>query len=286
MPTYGAAENGYHNLWDRAQLRERDVSAAKVAAERIIADKVEFEAVEKSTGVPWQWVGVVFLRESNLNMHGAFANGDPIIGTGRKTTHVPAGRGPFSTWAASAIDEINRRKLQFIGPNGWSVERMLFEAEAYNGWGYLGKCNSPYVWSWTTEYGPPESSGGKYVRDGVFNAGTVDTQPGVAAILKEMAKLDQPTEQLVAKRESTPPHPDVINGAVSNANAGRRHAAVGAGAAVTTGVASVTHTAIAKPVTPILETPMAVVMMGGGLTIAIVLVMLNIRTGNLLKARW
>lgn len=283
MPTYAAAENGYHNLWDRAKLRSLRETAAKTAADRIIADKAAFEAVQTATGVPWQWIGAVFMRESNLNMHGAFANGDPIIGTGRKTTHVPAGRGPFPTWAASAIDEIQRRKLQ--GVNNWSIERMLFEAEAYNGWGYLGKCNSPYVWSWTTEYGPPESQGGKYVRDGVFNAGTVDTQPGVAAIWKEMAAIDNQTNQLIARREEAP-DPKVIKQAASQANAGRRHAAVGAGAAAATGASAAAHTAAVQPAVPILETPMALTMMGGGLTIMIVLVALNVRTGNLLKARW
>ena len=51
----------------------------------------------------------------------------------------------------------------------WSVERMLYECEKYNGWGYLKRGPSPYLWSWTNIY-----RGGKYVEDGVYSASAWD----------------------------------------------------------------------------------------------------------------
>jgi hypothetical protein len=67
----------------------------------------------------------------------------------------------------------------------WTLERILYEIEKYNGWGYLGKCNSPYLWSWTNQY-----SGGKYVADHVFSRTAFDVQAGCVAILKALAEFD------------------------------------------------------------------------------------------------
>lgn len=285
MPAYTTAEQGYFNLWNKADVRPNRISAAKSIAERILAMKSTFYAVEQATGVPWQWVGAILSRESGLSLKGAFANGDPIIGTGKRTKHVPAGRGPFSTWAASAIDEINRRGLSRIGRANWSVERMLFEAEAYNGWGYLGKCNSPYDWSFTTEYGPPEQRGGKFIADGVWNSGTLDSQCGVAAIWKELALLDADTAVLINQREPVG-HPTVIANATKQANAGKRKVGAGAAVAGTAGAANTVHNTSTAPPEHFLSTPAGIIAMGFGLTIVVIVTVMSIKTGNLLKARW
>src|SRR6516225_9299775 len=54
-----------------------------------------------------------------------------------------------------------------------------------DGWGYLKRGNSPYLWSWTSEY-----HGGKYVRDGVYDANHWDAQAGCVALLKALAALE------------------------------------------------------------------------------------------------
>lgn len=52
-------------------------------------------------------------------------------------------------------------------------------AERYNGLGYYNKDKiSPYVYSGTSIY-----TGGKYVRDGVYDANVVDKQPGVYILI-------------------------------------------------------------------------------------------------------
>ena len=58
--------------------------------------------------------------------------------------------------------------------------------ERYNGLGYASRgAPSPYIWSGTDQY-----KAGKYVRDGVYDPNHVDTQPGCAALIKEMQRLD------------------------------------------------------------------------------------------------
>src|SRR5205085_2693578 len=66
----------------------------------------------------------------------------------------------------------------------WTIELALYWAERYNGQGYFGKGNSPYLWSWTTLY-----SAGKYVADGQYSPSFVDPQAGVAAIFKALETM-------------------------------------------------------------------------------------------------
>jgi hypothetical protein len=119
------------------------------------------------------------MRESSCNFAGVLHNGEHIIGTGRKTTLVPKGRGPFSSWSDAAIDAIKLHGLHKI--TDWSIERLLYEAERFNGWGYQPRGPSPYVWSGTNWY-----KAGKYIADGVYSATHIDTQLGVAIIWKQL----------------------------------------------------------------------------------------------------
>jgi lysozyme family protein len=171
-PTPAETAAGYRKLWASATVLPGKHAAAANIAAKIIANRAPYEAVEKKTRVPWFMVGVLH-------------NGEKIIGSGRKTTLVPAGRGPFSTWEAAAIDALTMPPHSLDRVPAWTIERILYEIEKYNGWGYLGKCNSPYLWSWTNEY-----SGGKYVADHVFSRTAFDVQAGCVAILKALAELD------------------------------------------------------------------------------------------------
>jgi lysozyme family protein len=84
---------------------------------------------------------------------------------------VPAGRPlaghPPFTWEESAIDALMMLDLHTW--RDWSPAGTAYVWEAYNGFGYRlfhPQVNSPYLWSFTTAYGPPESKGGKYIGDG------------------------------------------------------------------------------------------------------------------------
>lgn len=185
MLTFEMVERGYANMWQHATVKADKVGAATGIARKIIANKDKYEAVEAKTGVPWFMIGPIHNRESSLSFTGVLHNGDKIIGTGQRTTHVPKGRGPFATWSDSAIDALTMPPHQLQKITNWSIARILYETERYNGFGYFGKINSPYVWSFTSE-----QQRGKYVADGRFDPKAMDTQAGCAAILKALVELD------------------------------------------------------------------------------------------------
>jgi lysozyme family protein len=92
---------------------------------------------------------------------------------GRKTKLVPAGRGPFATWEDAATDALKLKGLHKI--TDWSIERMGYEGERFNGLGYVGKgVNSAYLWAGSTL-----EQSGKYVADHVWNKSFDDPQIGV-----------------------------------------------------------------------------------------------------------
>ena len=100
---------GYENLWAKMSIRPEKRAGFERYARLIASGKTQYEEVEKATGVPWWFVGIVHLRESNCNFRTALHNGDPLFskdGTPLKTVHVPAGRGPFGSWADAAIDAL------------------------------------------------------------------------------------------------------------------------------------------------------------------------------------
>src|SRR4029077_18758554 len=91
---------------------------------------------------------------------------------------------PVFTWAESAIDALCLKGLQNVGANAWSIERIAFELERYNGFGYRNhhpSVKSAYLWSGTNHY-----TKGKYIRDGAFDPDAVSGQIGAMAILKQL----------------------------------------------------------------------------------------------------
>jgi len=179
--TYEATRAGYDNLW--LSIAISNVSGANKFARKIIAGEKQYRAVEASTGVPWYFIGLLHMRESSNNFDGVLHNGEHIIGTGRKTTLIPKGRGPFDTWSEAAIDALKLKGLHKIG--SWPVSRMGYEAERFNGLGYTNKgINSPYLWAGSNHQQP-----GKYVKDGAFSKTATDTQMGVMTVLKRLCEL-------------------------------------------------------------------------------------------------
>ncbi len=181
--TFEATEAGYANMWRSAMVKAgADNTQAESFANKIIAAEARYKAVQAATGVPWYFIGMLHLRESACNFAGVLHNGDRIIGTGGLTTRVPAGRGPFATWEASAIDALKLKDMQRV--QSWSAARMMFQAEVFNGTGYVSRgINSPYVWAGTNH-----EQSGKYVADHVFDPNADDTQLGVAAVLIRLAQ--------------------------------------------------------------------------------------------------
>jgi len=178
---YGLKWPEYAKEWDRMREREGRVAEFQHDARRIVGHKERYQAVEAKTGVPWPLIGVLHLREADLDFSTYLGNGDPL---NRPTRHVPRGRGPFNTWEEGAIDALKLDGLTNV--KDWRLEKMLYYAELFNGAGYdMRDLPSPYIWGGTNIQRP-----GKYVADGRFNPRVWDGQPGVSPILSEIAKLD------------------------------------------------------------------------------------------------
>ena len=203
-PTPQQTAAGYGNMWSRATVKANRRDDALALARRIAANKARYAAVQAATGVPWPMIGALHNRESGLSFAGHLHNGDSLKGY---TRQVPAGRpkvghGPPFTWQESAIDALIMPAHKLNAVKTWSIERILYECERYNGWGYLGKGNSPYLWSWTSEY-----HGGKYVADHVYSPSAWDAQAGCVAVFQALIEIDPDAASLfgAAPREATPP---------------------------------------------------------------------------------
>nr|QIP10973.1 hypothetical protein HAV00_20820 [Bradyrhizobium symbiodeficiens] len=160
----------------------RKAEAANIAL-RLYKAKARYQAVERETGVPWPAIAVIHERESSQDWRASLAQGDPWS---RVSVHVPAGRGPFASWEAAAIDALVKCPPYLARHRDWSIAAALTALETYNGIGYAARgLPSPYLWSGTNQY-----RAGKYVRDGVYDPGKVDPQLGCAALMVALMELD------------------------------------------------------------------------------------------------
>lgn len=167
--------------WSQAKVTR---NFAGVAAHLVAGPaKLRYQAVEGRTGVPWFIIAVIHERECSQNWMGSLAQGDPW---NRVSIHVPAGRGPFSSWEECAVDALANCAPYAARNRDWSIGASLTKLEEYNGLGYAARARpSPYIWSGTDQY-----VSGKYIRDGVYDPEAVDSQLGCAGLLMAMMALD------------------------------------------------------------------------------------------------
>lgn len=171
--------------WNKAKLT-RGPEFTK-PAQKAVANKERYLSIARRSGMPdiaWVFIAVSHYRESSFDFSRSLAQGDPW---NRVSTHVPAGRGPFSSFEDAAVDALVNCAPYAARLKDWSIGGMLTNLERYNGVGYANKgIPSPYIWSGTDQY-----QKGKYIRDGVFDAHTVDKQLGCAGLILAMMSLDQ-----------------------------------------------------------------------------------------------
>jgi lysozyme family protein len=185
--SYDALRGNYQQLWDSLVIDQKKLpkisdKACKIKANKPRYDEVN-EAVRKlapASQIPWYFIGLVHLMECNLSFNHHLHNGDPLTA---RTVHVPAkrpatGQPPF-TFVQSAVDALIYQGL--TAEIDWSIPKMLYRLEAYNGFGYTQYHNmaSPYLFAGSNHYVK-----GKYVSDGKFDANAVSDQIGTAVILK------------------------------------------------------------------------------------------------------
>ncbi len=177
----------YRFAFDICKIDEGYESAVRSTVDTVLRGRDRYEEVERATKVPWYVIGAIHFKEASCNWSAVLHNGERIIGTGKKTTLVPKGRGPFDTWQEAAIDAMKGESLGKI--KDWEIGQLLMACEKYNGWGYqtgAGKAeNSPYLWARSNI----NDDKGKYVRDGVFDPdATTQKTTGLAVIIKELDK--------------------------------------------------------------------------------------------------
>jgi lysozyme family protein len=284
VPTPQQASAGYHAMWTRAAIRPEKKSAATRLALTIVARRDVYDAIEKKVGVPWFMVAAIHNRESSLSFRAHLHNGDTLA---ERTHHVPAGRpesgSPPFKFEESAIDALTMAPHRLDQVKNWSVERMLYECEKYNGWGYLKRGPSPYLWSWTNIY-----RGGKYVEDGVYDPDAWDQQAGCAAVLKTLAAMEPSVAARLGNREPTPPK-EVIDNATEKARTARKGgSALAAGGAATQGVQQL-GTGTQQPDKPAPALIPAFVTYGAvgiGIAVLVAAAVLIVRKRNFVLTKW
>lgn len=171
------------NMYHKATLNNRFKSELVTASQKIKHNLSEYEVVNKEMGsaIPSWLVGCLHYREQASLSLGAFlGNGQMIIGTGRRSTLVPIGAGPFATFAEGAIYALRRVGLQHV--QSWELGTCLEEAERWNGLGYRRRgVVNPYLFSGTSVY-----HAGKFIADGHYSPSAVDMQPGIAALVMQL----------------------------------------------------------------------------------------------------
>lgn len=174
---------------------------AETAAIRISNNKGRYVSLQKRVGVPWFFIGLCHLREGNLNFNTYLGNGQSLA---KVTTIVPAGRGPFATFEDGAVDALTLQKL--ITVKDWSLERIAYCLEGFNGFGYRSHgVNSPYLWAGTNHYAT-----GKFVADHVFDQNAVDGQLGSMAVLRKLSDRDASVAAFLnGTAIPQPPPPDI-----------------------------------------------------------------------------
>ncbi len=185
MPKFSDIAAEYEALWDTAVVRTEKAAEVAKAAQSLRGLKPKYDEVSVATTVPWYVVGMIHSLEAGFDLNSHLHNGDSLAAV---THQVPKGHprngSPPFTWTASAIDALLLKGLQKVGKDAWSVERIAYELERYNGFGYRDhhpSVKSPYLWSLTNQY-----TKGKYVGDHQFDPNEPSKQVGAMAILKQL----------------------------------------------------------------------------------------------------
>jgi lysozyme family protein len=179
--------------WAAMHFNTSRIPAFASVSQRLVAPthKIRYQAIAKTTGVPWFVIAVIHERESGQNFSTQLAQGDPL---GSVSVHKPAGQGPYFNHPNDPPlqDAFYRAAIVALHDTGatkwadWSPGGSLTFLETYNGLGYANMgLASPYIWGGTSE-----QVAGKYISDGNFSASTWDTQLGCAGMLRYMQGLD------------------------------------------------------------------------------------------------
>jgi lysozyme family protein len=185
-PVVNESKPNWHYIATKIQIDHDAIEKVQYWVGRARTAKERYQDVSLRLGglIPWEFIAFLHYRESSLSFDGVLHNGQRIIGTNKKTTWVPKGRGPFLTWEEAAIDALKLKGFERM--RRWKLGDCLERSERNNGLGYrrrtgdMGKVElSPYVAAYTTYH--DEDS--KYVSDGRYSRNAPEAQLGCAAFM-------------------------------------------------------------------------------------------------------
>ena len=183
---FGELKDEYIRLFNTCKVKpEQAASIRRFYVQPLLAARRQYEGIGNTLDMPWWFIGFIHGLECSFNFRSHLHNGDPL--TNRTVRHPPGhprvGSPPFA-WRQSAIDALVLKK--YDRETDWSLPRVLFLWEKYNGMGYRSRgLASPYLWSFSSHYDK-----GKFVRDGVFDPEAVSGQCGAATLLKHLVEED------------------------------------------------------------------------------------------------
>lgn len=176
----------YEYEFNRLTVDPGKESSVNRAADRVVNDRKRYELTAHAfkNSLPWYFIAGLHNQEASGNFAGVLHNGERILGTGRKTRLVPAGRGPFQTWEEAAVDALLLKGFDKI--TDWSLGNLMRLAERYNGTGvlmYHPNENTAYLYAMSNV----NDGTGKYVADGKWSeTASADGQVGMATLLKTL----------------------------------------------------------------------------------------------------
>ena len=178
----------YSELYASCEMSRRRFDEVDALVSRVIAQRPRYQRVSLDTGVPWFFIAAVHTLESGQRFDRHLHNGDRLT---QRTRRVPAGRPatgePPFTWEQSDRDALRMHLLHTV--RDWTLPRILYELERYNGWGYRlyhPHVCSPYLWGFSRHY-----SSGKYVADGTWSDTAVSRQCGAAVLIRRLEEMGE-----------------------------------------------------------------------------------------------
>ncbi len=155
------------------------------------ANRGRYEAVAAATSMPAKLIAALHFRESSMDFGTYLHQGDPL---GRPAVNHPANIPIFHVWEEAAIHALTQkssiRDSLNMDQTTEDPAALATYAERYNGLGYHNRGSaSPYVYAGTDVY-----TGGKYVRDGVYDASVHDRNPGVMALMMAVEGVETSPE--------------------------------------------------------------------------------------------
>jgi lysozyme family protein len=201
-PSFAILAPSYARMWAELEPTPAHIPALKTICEGLAAHTETYKNVSAAVwGRPELWfiVALIDQMEGGGGCRTHLHNGDPLTG---RTVSVPAGRPPGEppfTFEQSAIDALIFDDLDKV--QIWTIERIAYQLEKYNGPGYLDKpIVSPYLASWSNKY-----TKGKFVADHVYDPEAVSQQPGALTILKVLIMLDPEVAGAIAPQPKESP---------------------------------------------------------------------------------